>query len=79
MIYSNCPQVICSVIASGNMTAFTEMAWSPTRGNNNGKDMQWGGGTLFVSKDEKANTDTGKHGKKLLEKAHSFEFFLETL
>ena len=43
------------------MTAYTERAWSPTRGKNNGRDMQWGGGTLFVSKDEAKNTESGEH------------------
>ncbi|KAI8509365.1 hypothetical protein Bbelb_132130, partial [Branchiostoma belcheri] len=45
--------------ALGEMTAFSESAWSPDKGKNNGVDMQWGGGSLFVSEDEKKDTDTG--------------------
>ncbi|XP_019639751.1 PREDICTED: uncharacterized protein LOC109481610 [Branchiostoma belcheri] len=44
---------------SGEMTAFSESAWSPDKGKNNGVDMQWGGGSLFVSEDERQDTDTG--------------------
>ena len=42
------------------MTAYSEAPWSPNKGLNNGKDMQWGGGTLFVSDDEKKDDKTGK-------------------
>ncbi|XP_038076929.1 uncharacterized protein LOC119744837 [Patiria miniata] len=43
----------------GNMTAYSEAAWGPDKGLNNGKDMQWGGGSLFVSNHEKADAKTG--------------------
>ncbi|XP_022107633.1 uncharacterized protein LOC110988446 isoform X2 [Acanthaster planci] len=43
----------------GNMTAYSEAAWGPDKGLNNGKDMQWGGGSLFVSNREKADAKTG--------------------
>ena len=45
---------------SGNMTAYSEAARGPEKGLNNGKDMQWGGGSLFVSNSEKADSKTGK-------------------
>ncbi|XP_077994281.1 uncharacterized protein LOC144448010 isoform X2 [Glandiceps talaboti] len=41
---------------TGKMTAYLEGAWFPGKINNK-RDMQWGGGTLFVHKDEKDNTD----------------------
>ena len=43
------------------MTAYSEAAWGPNKGLNNGKDMQWGGGSLFVNKQEKDDEKTGKH------------------
>ena len=46
-------------VYTGTMTAFTESAWSPTRGLNNGKDMQWGGGSLFAFEEEKKDAKTG--------------------
>ncbi|XP_072042664.1 uncharacterized protein [Amphiura filiformis] len=58
----HCPEAVAD--KDGNMTAFNELAWSPNRGLNNGKDMVWGGGTLFVSKDE--IKDTKKGGKRKL-------------
>ena len=42
------------------MTAYSEAAWGPNKGLNNGKDMQWGGGSLFVNKQEKDDDKTGK-------------------
>ena len=52
--------ISCSVfVCTGTMTAFTESAWSPSRGLNNGKDMQWGGGSLFAFEDEKKDAETG--------------------
>ncbi|KAI8483689.1 hypothetical protein Bbelb_386270 [Branchiostoma belcheri] len=48
----------------GNMTAYSELVWSPDKGLNNGKDMQWGGGSLFAYEDEKKDTETG--GKRKL-------------
>ncbi|XP_078699328.1 uncharacterized protein LOC144926438 [Branchiostoma floridae x Branchiostoma belcheri] len=63
--YSNhelhCPTAVSDT--DGEMTAFSESAWSPDKGKNNGVDMQWGGGSLFVSEDEKQDTDTGGHRK----------------
>ena len=47
-------------VYTGTMTAFTESAWSPSRGLNNGKDMQWGGGSLFAFEDEKNDDETGR-------------------
>ncbi|XP_066298562.1 uncharacterized protein [Branchiostoma lanceolatum] len=59
--YSNhvlhCPTAVSD--KDGEMTAFSESAWSPDKGKNNGRDMQWGGGSLFVSEDEKKDTETG--------------------
>ena len=43
--------------------AYTESAWSPDKGANNGQDMQWGGGTLFVDEAEQADEDTGGRRK----------------
>ena len=51
---------ILMVTTAGYMTAYSEAPWSPNKGLNNGKDMQWGGGTLFVSDDEKKDDKTGK-------------------
>ncbi|XP_071801675.1 uncharacterized protein [Asterias amurensis] len=48
----------------GNMTAFSEMVWGPNKGKNNGADMQWGGGSLFVGKSELKDEKTGG-GRKL--------------
>eukprot|EP00058_Branchiostoma_floridae_P021379 XP_002606869.1 hypothetical protein BRAFLDRAFT_126345 [Branchiostoma floridae] len=47
----------------GNMTAYSESAWSPDKGKNNRRDMQWGGGSLFAFDDEKADTETGGRRK----------------
>ena len=45
----------------GNMTAFTESAWSPGRKKLfKGKDKHWGGGTLFAEKSEKKDKEKGK-------------------
>ncbi|XP_038050935.1 uncharacterized protein LOC119724099 [Patiria miniata] len=44
---------------NGNLTAYSEMVWSPSKGLNHGADMQWGGGSLFVSSKEKQNEKTG--------------------
>ncbi|XP_033125283.1 uncharacterized protein LOC117123469 [Anneissia japonica] len=64
--YSNhvlhCPVGVTS--QNGSMTAYTESAWSPNKGKNNGIDMQWGGGTLYVDRFEKADITTG--GKRKL-------------
>ena len=43
------------------MTAFSESAWSPNKGLNNGRDMQWGGGTLYVSDVEKKDEISGRN------------------
>ncbi|XP_078615347.1 uncharacterized protein LOC144884163 [Branchiostoma floridae x Branchiostoma japonicum] len=51
----------------GTMMAYTESAWSPEkwiRGKKSGRDMQWGGGSLFPFDDEKVDTKTG--GKRKL-------------
>ena len=48
-------------VCTGTMTAFTESAWSPSRGLNNGKDMQWGGGSLFAFEAEKKDVETGTY------------------
>ncbi|XP_066265371.1 uncharacterized protein [Branchiostoma lanceolatum] len=58
----HCPTGVSN--KDGNMTAYSETAWSPDKGKNNGKDMQWGGGSLFAFADEKADTKTG--GKRQL-------------
>ncbi|XP_033100752.1 uncharacterized protein LOC117104164 [Anneissia japonica] len=50
-------------VPQGNMTAFSESVWSPDKGRNNGRDMQWGGGTLFVDKKELADTKSGGRRK----------------
>ncbi|XP_019647522.1 PREDICTED: uncharacterized protein LOC109487863 [Branchiostoma belcheri] len=52
----------CPVAVSdndGTMTAFSESAWAPDKGKNNNKDMQWGGGTLYVDEKEKKDTASG--------------------
>ncbi|XP_071947605.1 uncharacterized protein [Antedon mediterranea] len=59
--YLHCPVGVAS--EDGNMTAFTESAWAPEKGKNNGRDMQWGGGTLYVDKKELTDTDTGGRRK----------------
>ncbi|XP_078656716.1 uncharacterized protein LOC144902934 [Branchiostoma floridae x Branchiostoma belcheri] len=59
--YSNhvlhCPTGVSN--KDGNMTAYSETAWSPDKGKNSGKDMQWGGGSLFAFADEKKDTEKG--------------------
>ncbi|XP_072020740.1 uncharacterized protein [Amphiura filiformis] len=57
----HCPEGVAS--KDGNMTAFVESVWSPTRGLDNGRDMQWGGGSLFVSNAEKKDKNTGGNRK----------------
>ncbi|XP_071947593.1 uncharacterized protein [Antedon mediterranea] len=57
----HCPLGVAD--SDGNMTAFSESAWSPDKGKNNGRDMQWGGGTLYVDKDERADTKSGGRRK----------------
>ena len=47
----------------GTLVAYLESSWSPNKGANNGKDMQWGGGTLFVDREEKQDTETGGRRK----------------
>ncbi|XP_022089500.1 uncharacterized protein LOC110978657 [Acanthaster planci] len=44
---------------NGNMTAYSEMTWGPGKGLNHGADMQWGGGSLFVSQQEKRDEKKG--------------------
>ncbi|XP_078605517.1 uncharacterized protein LOC144878607 [Branchiostoma floridae x Branchiostoma japonicum] len=58
----HCPTGVSN--KDGNMTAYSEAVWSPDKGKNNGKDMQWGGGSLFAYDNEKADTKTG--GKRQL-------------
>ncbi|XP_078663428.1 uncharacterized protein LOC144906735 isoform X2 [Branchiostoma floridae x Branchiostoma belcheri] len=58
----HCPTGVSN--KDGNMTAYSELVWSPNKGLNNGKDMQWGGGSLFAYEDEKRDTETG--GKRKL-------------
>ncbi|XP_038078579.1 uncharacterized protein LOC119745944 [Patiria miniata] len=48
----------------GNMTAFSEVVWGPKKPLNRGIDMQWGGGSLYVSETERKNNVTG--GKRKL-------------
>ena len=43
--------------------AYSESSWSPLKGQNNGYDMQWGGGTLFVDNEEKNDIETGGRRK----------------
>ncbi|XP_022096709.1 uncharacterized protein LOC110982537 [Acanthaster planci] len=43
----------------GNMTAYSEMVWGPSKGLNAGADMQWGGGTLYAFGSERKNNKTG--------------------
>ncbi|XP_070549594.1 uncharacterized protein [Ptychodera flava] len=42
----------------GNMTAYNEGTWFPGK-RNHGKDMQWGGGSLFVSNTEGVDKEDG--------------------
>ncbi|KAI8510668.1 hypothetical protein Bbelb_115840 [Branchiostoma belcheri] len=58
----HCPTGVSN--KDGNMTAYSELVWSPNKGLNNGIDMQWGGGSLFAYEDEKRDTETG--GKRKL-------------
>ena len=44
----------------GNVTAYLESVWAPNKGLNNGRDMQWGGGTLFANQGEIEDTETGQ-------------------
>ncbi|XP_035696579.1 uncharacterized protein LOC118430004 isoform X2 [Branchiostoma floridae] len=59
--YSNhvlhCPTAVSN--KDGNMTAYAESAWSPGKGKTSGRDMQWGGGTLFAHKKEIQDNITG--------------------
>ncbi|XP_066299058.1 uncharacterized protein [Branchiostoma lanceolatum] len=51
----------CPIAASnknGEMTAYAEAAWAPDTGLYHGKDVKWGGGTLFVP-DEVKNDKAG--------------------
>ncbi|XP_078617042.1 uncharacterized protein LOC144885130 [Branchiostoma floridae x Branchiostoma japonicum] len=65
--YSNhvlhCPMAVSD--KDGNMTAYTEATWFPERG----VDMQWGGGSLFVSERERESKETG--GKRLFSYRHT--------
>ncbi|CAH1264752.1 Hypp3053 [Branchiostoma lanceolatum] len=69
--YSNhvlhCPIAVSE--KDGNMTAYTEATWYPGRGLKNGVDMQWGGGSLFVSGREKMRKGTG--GQRLFSYRHT--------
>ena len=49
--------------SKGTLAAYSESSWSPDKGRNNGKDMQWGGGTLFVDREEKQDKETGGRRK----------------
>ncbi|XP_033100207.1 uncharacterized protein LOC117103711 [Anneissia japonica] len=64
--YLHCPVGVAE--RDGNMTAFSESVWSPDKGKNNGRDMQWGGGTLFVDKKELTDTNTGGRRKLAVRK-----------
>ncbi|XP_071947611.1 uncharacterized protein [Antedon mediterranea] len=55
--YLHCPVGVASEY--GNMTAFMESAWSPDKDKNNGRDVQWGGGSLYVDKNELEDDKTG--------------------
>ncbi|XP_033628947.1 uncharacterized protein LOC117291402 [Asterias rubens] len=57
-----CPVGVAS--ENGNVTAYLESVWAPNKGLNNGRDMQWGGGTLFANQGEIEDTETG--GKRKL-------------
>ncbi|XP_071941098.1 uncharacterized protein [Antedon mediterranea] len=60
--YHNNHHLHCPVGVSdhdGNMTAFCDATWTPTKSNK----MQWGGGSMFVRKSERANNITG--GRRL--------------
>ncbi|XP_078676896.1 uncharacterized protein LOC144913790 [Branchiostoma floridae x Branchiostoma belcheri] len=51
------------------MTAYAESVWYPERGLKNGQDMQWGGGSLFVSGRERMRKLKGGH--RLLSYRHT--------
>ncbi|XP_066283493.1 uncharacterized protein [Branchiostoma lanceolatum] len=51
------------------MTAYTEATWYPGRALKRGVDMQWGGGSLFVSGREKMRKGTG--GQRLFSYRHT--------
>ncbi|XP_078589447.1 uncharacterized protein LOC144869802 [Branchiostoma floridae x Branchiostoma japonicum] len=53
----HCPTGVSN--KDGNMTAYSESAWSPDKGKNSAVDMQWGGGSLFAWANEKKDTETG--------------------
>ncbi|XP_072039908.1 uncharacterized protein [Amphiura filiformis] len=57
----HCPLAVSD--KNGTMISYSESSWSPNKGMNNGADMQWGGGTLFVDRDEKRNEQTGGRRK----------------
>ncbi|XP_022098399.1 uncharacterized protein LOC110983450 [Acanthaster planci] len=48
----------------GNVTAYLESVWGPNKGLNNGRDMQWGGGTFYAELAEIQDKETG--GKRKL-------------
>ncbi|XP_038047892.1 uncharacterized protein LOC119721988 [Patiria miniata] len=48
----------------GNVTAYLESVWGPDKGLNNGRDMQWGGGTFYADPAEIQDKETG--GKRKL-------------
>ncbi|XP_070536389.1 uncharacterized protein [Ptychodera flava] len=52
----HCPEGVAKY--EGDQTAYLEGAWYPGKMNAN-KDMQWGGGTLFVSLEEREAEDGG--------------------
>ncbi|XP_072023999.1 uncharacterized protein [Amphiura filiformis] len=56
-LHLHCPVAVS--FQNGYVNAFTESGWSRDRGLNNGRDMQWGGGTLFVTDEEYEDVKTG--------------------
>ncbi|XP_035658098.1 uncharacterized protein LOC118403482 [Branchiostoma floridae] len=60
--YSNhvlhCPVAVSA--QDGNISAYAESAWKPDKGKVRGKDMQWGGGAIYVSNSEKNNEKSGR-------------------
>ncbi|XP_070580600.1 uncharacterized protein [Ptychodera flava] len=52
-----CPVAVSNV--TGEITAYSEASWYPGKTVQQGKDKHWGGGSLFVSKNESDRQDGG--------------------
>nr|XP_002730991.1 PREDICTED: uncharacterized protein LOC100368107 [Saccoglossus kowalevskii] len=68
-----CPVAVSNV--TGELTAYAEAAWYPGK-YVNGEDKQWGGGSLFVSKNESTRQDGGERMLSYREKIPAIDLSL---